>query len=226
MIDYNEMEKEFSVHLFNKRDLVLVKGENARVWDIDGNEYIDCTTGQGVASIGHSNPELVKAIKEQAEKIITCSGSFSNDKRALFMQKLIEITPASLAQVFLCNSGTESVEAALKFARYTTKKAGFICAMRNFHGRTFGALSATFAPAYKKDFEPVVPGFEFVPYNNFKKLNEKINEGTAAILLESVQGEGGVNLGQKEYFQKVRHLCDEKNIVLIIDEVQTELPNR
>jgi len=221
MIDYNEIEKECSVHLFNKRDLVLVKGLNAKVWDIDGNEYIDCTTGQGVASIGHSNKEVVEAIQEQAGKLITCSGSFSNDKRALLMQKLIEITPDNLSQVFLCNSGTESVEAAMKFARYSTKKTNFICAMRNFHGRTFGALSATFTPAYKKDFEPVVPGFQFVPYNNFEKLAEKVNDDTAAILLESVQGEGGVNLGQKEYFQQVRQLCDEKDILLIIDEVQT-----
>ncbi len=221
MIDFNKVEKECSVHLYNKRDLVLVKGENARVWDIDGNEYIDCTSGQGVASIGHSNKNLVRAIQDQAEKLITCSGSFSNDKRAQFMQKLIEVTADNLAQVFLCNSGAESVEAALKFARYSTGKTGFICAMRNFHGRTFGALSATFTPAYKKDFEPVVPGFQFVPYNNFKKLVEKVDEQTAAILLESVQGEGGVNLGQKEYFQKVRKLCDEKNILLIIDEVQT-----
>ncbi len=221
MIDFNQVEKECSVHLYNKRDLVLVKGENARVWDIDGNEYIDCTSGQGVASIGHGNKNLVRAIQDQAEKLITCSGSFSNDKRAQFMQKLIEVTADNLSQVFLCNSGAESVEAALKFARYSTRKTGFICAMRNFHGRTFGALSATFTPAYKKDFEPAVPGFQFVPYNNFEKLVEKVDEQTAAILLESVQGEGGVNLGQKEYFQKVRKLCDEKNILLIIDEVQT-----
>ncbi|KAA3614693.1 MAG: acetylornithine/succinylornithine family transaminase [Calditrichaeota bacterium] len=221
MIDYNEIEKRNSVFLFNKRDLVLVKGKNAKVWDIDGNEYIDCTTGQGVASIGHANDDVVKAISEQAENLMTCSGSFSNDKRALFIQKLIEITPNNLMQVFLCNSGTESVEAALKFARYSTKKTSFICAMRNFHGRTFGALSATFTPAYKKDFEPIVPGFDFVPYNNFEKLKDKINDQTAAILLEAVQGEGGVNLGQKEYFRRVRQLCDEKNILLIIDEVQT-----
>ncbi len=221
MIDYNQIEIEHSVHLFNKRDLVLVSGKNAKVWDVDGREYIDCTTGQGVASLGHSNPAVVKAIREQAGKLITCSGSFSNDKRALFMQKLIDITPDNLTQVFLCNSGAESVEAALKFARFSTKKTGFICAMRNFHGRTFGALSATFTPAYKKDFEPVVPGFQFVPYNDFEKLKSQVSDDTAAILLEAVQGEGGVNLGQKEYFQQVRRLCDEKNILLIIDEVQT-----
>ncbi len=221
MIDYNQIEKECSVHLFNKRDLVLVKGENASVWDIEGNEYIDCTTGQGVASLGHANQMVVKAIQDQTAKLMTCSGSFSNDKRALFMQKLVEVTPDNLTRVFLCNSGAESVEAALKFARYSTKKTGFVCAMRNFHGRTFGALSATFTPAYKKDFEPVVPGFHFVPYNNFEKLSQKIDDNTAAVLLESVQGEGGVNLGQKEYFQQVRQMCDEKNILLIIDEVQT-----
>ncbi len=221
MSDYNAIEKELGVNLFNKRGITLVKGRNARVWDQDGKEYIDCTTGHGVANIGHAHPEVAKAVAEQAAQLITCSGSFSNDKRAALMQKLIDLSPASLRKVFLCNSGAEAVEAALKFARVSSAKNEFICAMRSFHGRTMGALSATFNPKYKKPFEPLVPGFRFVPYNNPEKLRAAVTDNTAAILLEVVQGEGGVHPGTAEYFDAVKRICTENNILLIIDEVQT-----
>jgi acetylornithine/LysW-gamma-L-lysine aminotransferase len=221
MTDYNQIEIDNTLNLYPKRNLVLVKGENAKVWDEKGNVYIDCTSGQGVASLGHANPQVTKAIQEQAEKIITCSGSFSNDKRALLCKKLIDISPAHLTKLFFCNSGTESIEAALKFARYIIKKTEFICAENNFHGRTFGAMSATFNPNYRNDFLPVVPGFKFAPYNNFEKLAELITKDTAAVLLEVVQGEGGVFLGRKEYLQKVQRLCKEKGILFILDEIQT-----
>jgi len=221
MTDYNQLEIDYTVNLYPKRNLVLVKGENAKVWDEKGNVYIDCTSGQGVASLGHANAQVTEAIREQAAKIITCSGSFSNDKRALLCKKLIDISPVHLTKVFFCNSGTESVEAALKFARYVTKKTGFICAENNFHGRTFGALSATFNPNYRNDFQPVVPGFTFAPYNNFEKLEELVTTDTAAVLLEVVQGEGGVFPGRKEYLQQVQTLCKENGILFILDEIQT-----
>ncbi len=221
MIDYNQIENEYSVHLSNQHHLVLIRGENATVWDVEGKEYIDCNGGHGVVSVGHANKRVVSAIREQAARLMTCAASYSNDKRSMLIQKLIEITPDTLNQVFLCNSGAESVEAALKFARYSTRKKNFIGAMRNFHGRTFGALSATYHPSYKKGFEPLVPGFKFVPYNNFEKLSEAVDDNTAAILLEAVQGTGGVYIGDKKYFQRVRNLCDQKNILLILDEVQT-----
>lgn len=221
MPDYNQIELDNTVNLYPKRNLVLVKGKNATVWDDKGNKYIDCTSGQGVASLGHSNPQVVRAVQEQMATLITCSGSFSNDKRALLSQKLIDISPAHLTKVFFCNSGAESVEAVLKFARYATKKTEFVCAEKNFHGRTFGALSATHNPNYKDDFQPVVPGFHFAPYNDFEALAEKVNDNTAAVLLEVVQGEGGVNLGRKEYMQNVQALCKEKNILYILDEIQT-----
>ena len=137
------------------------------------------------------------------------------------MEKLISISPSSLSKVFLCNSGTESVEAALKFARLSTGKQEFITAMRGFHGRTMGALSATHNPKYRKDFEPLVPGFQYVPFNKFEHIVEAISEFTAGILLEVIQGEGGVHPGTREYFSQIQKLCAEQDILLIIDEVQT-----
>jgi acetylornithine/LysW-gamma-L-lysine aminotransferase len=221
MPDYNQIEIENTVNLYPKRNLVLIKGKNSSVWDDKGNEYIDCTSGQGVASLGHSNEYIIRAVKEQADKIITCSGSFSNDKRALLSRKLIDISPDHLTQVFFCSTGTESIEAALKFARYASAKTDFVCAEKSFHGRTFGAMSATHNPVYRDDFNPVVPGFHFAPYNNFEALAEKITADTAAVILEVVQGEGGVNPGRREYLLKVEKLCREKNILFILDEIQT-----
>lgn len=221
MIDYDQLEIDHTLNLYPKRNLVLIKGDNATVWDDKGNSYIDCTSGQGVASLGHANEQVVSAIKDQADKIITCSGSFSNDKRALLSRKLIDITPPHLTRVFFCNTGAESIEAALKFSRFSTGKTDFICAENSFHGRTFGAMSATHNPNYKDDFNPVVPGFHFAPYNDFKALEDKVTDRTAAILLEVIQGEGGVNIGQKEYLRQVETLCREKEILFILDEIQT-----
>jgi len=218
---YQDMENQYGPGCYPMRDMVLLEGTGAVVKDDHGKSYIDCVAGHGVANVGHCNPKVVQAIKNQAEKLITCSGSFYNDARAKLFQKLIEISPKNLNNVFLCNSGTEAVEAALKMARLVTGKTEFIAAMRSFHGRTFGALSATFNPEYRKPFLPLVPGFKHVPYNNFEKFAEAVNENTAGIILEIIQGEGGVIPGNAAFFKSVRDLCDKKNIVLIIDEVQS-----
>ena len=221
MMDFKGLEKQYEFDVYPKRDLVLVRGRNARVWDDQGREYIDCVAGHGVANVGHCNEKVVAAIEKQARQLISCSGIFYNDARALILQKLVSIAPKSLQRAFLCNSGSESIEAAIKFARFTTKRKDFICAMRGFHGRTMGAMSATFNPEYRKDFEPIVHGFHYVPFNHFGKLKETVNDDTAGIIMEVVQGEGGVNIGNGEYFANVRKLCDERGILLIIDEVQT-----
>lgn len=221
MIDYLKLEKCYQLGVYPKREIVLVGGKGARVRDYTGKEYIDCVAGNGVANIGHCNEAVIKALKDQAKRLITCSNIFYNDVRARLLEKLIAIAPENLTRAFLCNSGAESVEAAIKFARYATRKSEIICAMRAFHGRTLGALSATFNPKYREDFEPLVPGFHHVPFNNFEKLKKKINSRTAAVLLEIVQGESGVNIGKAEYFQKVQDLCQKNGILLIIDEVQT-----
>lgn len=215
------IEDKYSINLFAKRGVTLVRGKGALLWDDTGKEYIDCAAGHGVASIGHSNPQVAEAISKQAGKLITCTGSFYNEQRAMLLEKLVEISPKGLNRAFLCNSGAESIEAAIKFARISSNKTDFVVAKRGFHGRTMGALSATFNPSYKKDFEPLIPGFHTAPFNNFEKLKEKVDKNTAGILLEVVQGEGGVHSGTKEYFERVQALCKKENVLLIIDEVQT-----
>ncbi len=216
-----ELIDKYEVNVYPKRDLVIVKGKDAKVWDENGKEYIDCAAGIGVATVGHCNTQVVEAIKKQSETLITNPGIFYNDKRAEILEKLVSISPKSLTRAFLTNSGTEAVEAALKFARISTGKTDFIATMRAFHGRTMGALSATHKTDYRTPFEPLVPGFSFVPFNKIENLQNAITDKTAGIILEVIQGEGGINIGTKEYFDDVRNLCDEKNIMLIIDEIQT-----
>ena len=214
-----EIETRYGFEVFPKRDITLVRGRDATVWDSDGRAYIDCTAGVGVANVGHANPEVCAAIAAQAERLITCPGIFYNDTRARFIERLVAVAPPGLTRVFLCSSGTESTEAALKFARHATGRTHFVCAMRGFHGRTMGALSATFK--YRDVFEPLLPGFHFVPFNNFDKLAAAVDEETAGVILEPVQGEGGVRLGDKDYFQRAKSLCENNGSLLIIDEVQT-----
>ncbi|MBI4524555.1 MAG: acetylornithine/succinylornithine family transaminase [Deltaproteobacteria bacterium] len=221
MTDFIELEKRCEFDVYFKREIVLVRGKNAKVWDDKGREYVDCVAGHGVASLGHCNERIVQAIEKQARSLISCAGTFHNDTRALFLERLLSIAPARLKRAFLCNSGTEAIEAAIKFTRFTTGKKEFITAMRGFHGRTMGALSATFNPEYRKEFEPIVPGFHYVPFNQFEKLAEKVTDQSAGIILEPVQGEGGVHVGDPDYFAKVRQLCDERGLLLILDEVQT-----
>ncbi len=221
MIDYKDITQKYEIDVYPRRDVVLVKGKGARLWDDKGNEYIDMASGISVANIGHANEKVVAALTKQASTLITCPNTFYNDTKAIFLEKLFSIVPKNLTKAFLTNSGTEAIEGAIKFARLNTKKTKFIAAMKGFHGRTLGALSATYKKEYREDFEPLVPGFTFVPYNNFEKLVEAVDNDTAGIILEPIQGEGGINIGQKEYFQKVRQLCYEKNILLIIDEIQT-----
>ena len=221
MTDYKELTQKYEIDVYPRRDVVLVKGKGAHVWDDQGNEYIDMAAGISVANVGHANDKVVEAISKQAATLITCPNTFYNDTKAVFLEKLFSIVPKNLTKAFLTNSGTEAIEAAIKFARLNTKKTKFIAAMKGFHGRTMGALSATYKAEYREGFGPLIPGFTFVPYNNFEKLSDAVDDDTAGILLEPIQGEGGINIGQKEYFQKVRQLCDEKNILLIIDEIQT-----
>ena len=221
MSNYKELIDSYEVAVYPKRDLVIAKGKEASVWDENGNEFIDCVAGIGVATIGHSNPAVVKAITNQAETLITNACVFYNDSRALFLEKLNQITPPNLKRSFLTNSGTEAMEAAIKFARVSTGKTDFITTMRGFHGRTMGALSGTHKPEYREPFEPLVPGFSFVPYNNLEKMESAITENTAGIILEVIQGEGGINIASQEYLDGVRELCDKHDVLMIVDEIQT-----
>ncbi len=144
-----------------------------------------------------------------------------NDVRSTLLKKLVEVTPASLTRAYLCNSGAESIEAALKFARLHTGRTNYVTAMRGFHGRTMGAVSATYTPKYREAFEPLIPGFGYVPFNKIDKLDAAIDDNTAAVMIELVQGEGGVNPVQADYAAAARELCSERGALLIIDEIQT-----
>ncbi len=215
------LEDHYDCGVYPMQPVALVRGQGARVWDADGREYIDCMAGHGVANVGHANPAVNRAITEQIARLITCHGAVYNDQRALLLQKLVSIAPPGFERAFLCNSGAEAVEAAFKFARLVTGRKKIVAAMRGFHGRTFGALSATWRKEYREPFEPLVPGFEFVPYNKLDRMQEAVTEETAAVILEVVQGEGGVYPGDPEYLRGVQAICQEKGALFIVDEIQT-----
>ena len=214
-------ENRLMANVFSKRPVVITRGKGALVWDINGKEYIDCMGSYGVALLGHSHPKVVEAICKQAETLISCHASLYNDKRTEFLQKLISIMPQGLNKAFLSNSGAESVECAIKLARKFTGKPEIIAVMGAFHGKTMGALSATWDKKYREPFQPLVPEFKHVPPDNLEKLREAITDKTAAVLLEPIRGEGGVRVPPAEYLPGVREICDEHNVLLILDEVQT-----
>ena len=216
-----EREQKYELAVYPRRDIVLIGGKGARLFDDQGHEYIDCASNVGVSNIGHGHETVAKAVYEQYLALGNCYSMFYNPVRARLAEKLVGLAPGNLTRVFFCNSGAEANEAALKFARSSTGKQEIIACMRGFHGKTMGALAATWGPEYQKPFAPMLPGLKHVPYNKFEKLEAAVGEQTAAILLEPVQGEGGVRVGDREYFQKVRDLCNDRNILLIMDEVQT-----
>ena len=216
-----ELERAYALEVFPKRDIAVVRGEGACVWDDEGRRYIDCVGGIGVASVGHANPAVAEAVAEQARVLVSCPGIFYNDVRARLLAELVSIAPAGLTHAFLCNSGAEAVEAAIKFARLATGRAGVVSAMRGFHGRTLGALSATHKKEYREPFEPLVPGFSFVPFNHIEKLRAAVSGDTAAVIVEPVQGEGGVRPASPDYLRAARRICDEAGAVLVFDEIQT-----
>jgi acetylornithine/LysW-gamma-L-lysine aminotransferase len=220
-MNHRQIEDQFSVGVYQKRDLVIVRGDGARVWDEAGREYVDCVAGIGVANVGHCHPAVVAAIQSQAARLITCNEIFYNDARARVLERLDQITPEGINRFFLCNSGTEAVEGAIKFARMATGRKHVVAAMRGYHGKTLGSLSATWERKYKEPFAPLVPDFSHVPYNNAAEFEKAIDDQTAAVILEPIQGEGGVRPATAEFLQAVRRACDEKGALLIIDEIQT-----
>ena len=219
-MDFQTLENQHTSGLYAKRDLTIVRGQGAYVWDDQGQKYIDCVAGHGVANIGHSHPKVVAAITEQAQRLITCPEMFSNDTRARLLARLGTLVPG-MERVFLANSGTEAVEAALKFARFSTGRAGIVAAMRGFHGRTLGSLSATWNKKYRAPFQPLVPEFSHVPYNKPAALEAAITDQTAAVLLEVVQGEGGIHPADAAFLETAQALCRERGALLIVDEIQS-----
>ena len=208
-------------NVFSKKPVVFTKGKAALLWDVNGKEYVDCSSSYGVAVLGHCHPKIVAAIKTQAEQLITCHSCYYNDKRAEFVEKLVNITPEGLDKAFLSNSGAESIECAIKLARKYTGKPEIIALMGAFHGKTMGALSATWDKKYREPFMPLIPEIKHVAPDNSDKIREAITEKTAAVLMEPIRGEGGVRVPPDGYLQAVREICDEENVLLMFDEVQT-----
>ncbi len=220
-LKYEDIVRKFDNYIFDtytRQPIAIKKACGAVVTDVNGKEYIDCVAGIAVNNVGHCHPVVVEAIKRQAEQLIHVSNLYYTEQQAVLAEELVDIT--GMSRVFFCNSGTEAVEGALKLARKATGKKEFIAAEHAFHGRTRGALSVTHKEKYRKPFEPLAPAV-FVPYNDAGAIRTAINENTAGVILEPIQGEGGVIIPSDDYLKEVRELCDEKEVLLILDEVQT-----
>jgi len=214
-------EQESMANVYWKRPLVINRGEGVYLYDSEGNQYLDCTSNYGVAIAGHCHPRVVEAIKTQSEKLLSCHGTFYNETRSQLLERLSKIAPKGMTRTFLSNSGTESVEFALKLARRATGKTGIIAMMGCFHGKTMGALSATWKKKYREPFKPLVPGFSHAPFGKVDRVEKLIDENTAAVITEPIQGESGINVPTDDFLPALRELCTEKGVLMITDEIQT-----
>ncbi len=224
MTSIPEREAKVHMNMFRRPPMTLVKGQGARVEDSEGKTYVDCVAGIAVDALGHGHPGLAEVIAEQARSLIHVSNLYYTEPQINLAEMLVNAS--GLDKIFFVNSGAEANEGAIKLARkwgiQNRDGAYTILSTENsFHGRTMTTVAATGTPAYREPFGPPTPGFDFVAYNDFEALEEKVDAQTAAILLEPIQGEGGVNVPDDSYLQKVRELCDRENILLILDEVQT-----
>jgi len=218
--DILRFEDEYLARYYSKKPLNIVRGSMQYVWDSSGNKYLDMHTGFGVAFLGHTNPRIVNAIREQLDKIFTVPLTFYNETRAEFVKEFSRILPSGFGKVFLQNSGTEAVEVALKIARKISKKAEFLAFLNSFHGRTLGSLSVTGNEKYRKAFEPLPYKVRFAPFNAVEQVDKLVTEDLAAVIVEPVQGEGGVNPAKPEFLRALRQVTRERNVLLIFDEVQ------
>ncbi|MCX6374498.1 MAG: aminotransferase class III-fold pyridoxal phosphate-dependent enzyme, partial [Armatimonadetes bacterium] len=222
-----QMDAGYVMHTFNRQRVVFVRGEGMRVWDADGKEYLDFLAGIAVNGIGHCHPELVAAIQRQAAELMHVCNLYYVPQQPMLAKRLIELS--GLGKAFFCNSGAEANEAAIKLARKWAKQTHgpdryeIITAEGSFHGRTLATVTATAQPKYHEGFEPMMPGFKYVPFNDLAALEAAVNDHTCAIMLEPIQGESGVHPASQEYLAGVRRLCDERGLLLILDEIQTGL---
>ena len=223
---WKELESKYYMFLVRRQPMVLERGEGARVWDVDGKEYLDFTSGWAVNNAGHCNEAVADAIAEQARTLVQTSNQFYTIPQLRLAEILVE--NSCLDKIFICNSGAEANEGAIKLAKKYGKKNKdgayeIITALNSFHGRTMMNVSATGQPHYQELFEPIPTGFTHVPYNDLAAIKNATNDNTVAVMIEPVQGEGGVNIPSVEYLRGVREWCDDNNILLIFDEVQTGL---
>jgi acetylornithine/LysW-gamma-L-lysine aminotransferase len=216
-----DMETLSMASTYWKRPLVITHGIGANLWDAEGRKYLDCTSNYGVAITGHCHPRVVEAIRNQAGLLLSCHGTFYNESRSGLLERLSAIAPESLSRAFLSNSGTEAIEFAFKLARRSTEKTGIVSMMGAFHGKTMGALSATWNKKYRTPFMPLVPGFKHIPYGRLERVEAAIDDETAAIIAEPIQGESGINVPPDDFLPGLRDICDDKGVLLILDEIQT-----
>ncbi len=214
-----DMDSEYVMHTYGRQPLVLVKGKGSEVWDAEGKKYIDCVAGIAVNNVGHANPKVVEAICNQAKKLIHTSNLYYTEEQVTLAKLLADVSPHKKA--FFCNSGAEANEGAIKLARKHTGKGEIIAMKNSFHGRTITTITATGQNKYQKGFGPLTPGFKHVAYSDVEAVAEAITNKTAAVLVEPIQGEGGVIMPSKDYLKNLKELCYDNNILLIFDEVQT-----
>ena len=223
-MDWMEMEKRYYMYTVRRQPVVIARGEGTRAWDVDGKEYLDFCAGWAVNNLGHCHPAITEAIVEQASTLLQTSNQFYTTPQLKLAQLLVE--NSALDKVFFGNSGAEALEGAVKLARKYGRRNRdgayeIITAYNSFHGRTLTMLAATGQPHYQEPFQPMTPGFVHVDYDNVEAIMEATTERTAAILLEPVQGEGGVNVPADDYLERVREWCDREGLLLVLDEVQT-----
>ena len=216
--DLKDRESQAIIQTYARQDVVLVRGSKASVWDSDGKEYLDFVAGIAVNNVGHCHPAVVQAIARQAERLIHTSNLYYTENQVLLAEELKALT--GMKRAYFCNSGAESVEAALKLTRRTTGKSKIVAAERAFHGRTLGALGTTYKSVYRAPFQPLNEA-TFVPFNDVEALKAAVTPETGAVILEPVQGEAGVYVADAEYLRAARQICDDKGALLIFDEVQT-----
>ncbi len=221
-IDIAKIYSDYVLPTYKQKPVCLVKGKGSYVWDIEGKRYLDFFPGWGVSGIGHCHPIVVNALKEQAKKILHVANNFENVKQAQLAKEIIK--RSFPGRIFFCNSGAEAVEAAIKFARkYGSEKGRYeiISMQQSFHGRTLAALTATGQEKVHHGFEPLVSGFHYAKLNDFEGFKKLVNEKTIAVILELIQGEGGINIATQDYVTKLRNFCNDHDMLMIVDEVQT-----
>lgn len=219
------MQEETGAQLgtYAKLPIVAVRGEGIMLYDASGKAYYDFYCGHAVTLTGHCHPHVVEAIRRQAGELIFYSNIVYNDVRARYAASLIAVAPEGFGQVFFCNSGAEANETALKLSRKFTGRPTIIAMEGGFHGRTMGALAMTANPKYKKGFEPLLPGVEFVPFGDIEALKARMNDSVAAVIIEPIQSIAGARMADPSYYRALRELCDANGSLLIFDEIQTGL---
>ncbi len=224
--DVKKLDEKYVLHTYERYPLALEKGSGCKVWDSEGNEYLDLLAGIAVNILGYSHPNLVKAITDQANKLIHTSNFYYIEQQDILAKMLNDLAPMK-TKMFFSNSGAEANEAAIKFSRKSSGKREIISMSNSFHGRTIGSLSITDKKKYQKPFEPLMPETRVVEYGNIESIKSTINDNTAAIFVELIQGEGGVKFpcdtlqDSVEYVKEIREICDDNEIIMVIDEVQT-----